>query len=460
MKNTSKNLILTSLFVVILLTFSHQVYASTVTKTLYAWARDLAGNISAYLSDSVDITVNNNIYYLSPSGSDTAGDGSINNPWFSLNKAWQYISAGDTVYLRGGTYHFTESQYLTGKNGTDGNTIKIFNYPGENPVLTYGATTLNELIYLSGGNYLYFKGLEIIGAPQRNGEYGYPGLRAYSVNNTTFELIKYHDSSAPMDIIGDADDNLVLNCDFYNNADPYTAYGNADGLDIHFIPYGNTNTIRGSRAWNNSDDGFDLYENDGLVIIDSCWSWHNGYIPETETPAGDGCGFKLGRTTESHSDVILRVVANSVSSHNRNFGFTENNTLSPIAYYNNIAYHNNDVGFVVNPNGWGHDLATILKNNISYNNYDDAWIDGVNAIVDHNTFLSNGNSNSTYNVADNDFSSLVYSSMASSRQSDGSLPNISFLHLVQGSDLIDTGTNVGLPYYGDAPDLGAFETNY
>jgi hypothetical protein len=35
------------------------------------------------------------------------------------------------------------------------------------------------------------------------------------------------------------------------------------------------------------------------------------------------------------------------------------------------------------------------------------------------------------------------------------------LHLAQGSDLIDKGTPInGIPYNGNYPDLGAFETNY
>ena len=47
--------------------------------------------------------------------------------------------------------------------------------------------------------------------------------------------------------------------------------------------------------------------------------------------------------------------------------------------------------------------------------------------------------------------------LSSSRNEDGSLPNIDFMKLVSGSDLIDKGINVGLPYNGAAPDLGAFE---
>ncbi len=43
------------------------------------------------------------------------------------------------------------------------------------------------------------------------------------------------------------------------------------------------------------------------------------------------------------------------------------------------------------------------------------------------------------------------------RQADGSLPANGFARLVAGSDLIDQGVDVGIPYLGAAPDLGAFE---
>ena len=40
----------------------------------------------------------------------------------------------------------------------------------------------------------------------------------------------------------------------------------------------------------------------------------------------------------------------------------------------------------------------------------------------------------------------------------GSFPDVNFTRLVPKSDLIDKGTNVGLPFSGPAPDLGPFET--
>ena len=45
-------------------------------------------------------------YYVSTSGSDSAGDGSIGNPWATIKYATrQSTTAGDTIYVRAGTYN-------------------------------------------------------------------------------------------------------------------------------------------------------------------------------------------------------------------------------------------------------------------------------------------------------------------------------------------------------------------
>jgi chitinase len=56
-----------------------------------------------------------------------------------------------------------------------------------------------------------------------------------------------------------------------------------------------------------------------------------------------------------------------------------------------------------------------------------------------------------------DFVSLDFSGATGQRNADGSLPTINFLKLAAGSNLIDKGVDVGLPYSGSAPDLGAYE---
>ena len=93
-------------------------------------------------------------YFISPNGNDN-NKGIISSPWATLNKVWTVLKAGDTVYLRGGTYAFNTQQRLTGKNGASGSLINIWAYPNENPVLTKsGSYTTNEGIHFSG-NYFY-----------------------------------------------------------------------------------------------------------------------------------------------------------------------------------------------------------------------------------------------------------------------------------------------------------------
>ena len=100
-------------------------------------------------------------WYLSPEGSDS-NPGTLTQPFYSLNKAWTVIFAGDTVFLRGGTYQYNSTQYLINKKGTATNTIKIWAYPGEIPVITRNTSTAFKDTWQSGicfiGDYFHWKG--------------------------------------------------------------------------------------------------------------------------------------------------------------------------------------------------------------------------------------------------------------------------------------------------------------
>ncbi len=62
-----------------------------------------------------------------------------------------------------------------------------------------------------------------------------------------------------------------------------------------------------------------------------------------------------------------------------------------------------------------------------------------------------------FKLTDSHFQSLDVNQLTASRKADGSLPDVTFGHLATGSPLINAGINVGLPYNGTAPDIGAFE---
>jgi hypothetical protein len=62
-----------------------------------------------------------------------------------------------------------------------------------------------------------------------------------------------------------------------------------------------------------------------------------------------------------------------------------------------------------------------------------------------------------FTISETDFVSLDTALAKTPRNADSSLPFIDFLRLKTGSSLVDAGVDVGLPFLGSAPDLGAFE---
>ena len=410
----------------------------------------------------LSLTAGAGVYYIAPAGND-ANAGTISSPWFSLNRAWTVLAPGDTLYLRGGTYNYTEGQRLLSINGTADSTIKVWAFPGEIPVITksvgYNVNAEHELIYFEGA-YFHFKGIEIANFSQDAlGDSAWTAFRSEASFNCVYEQINYHHNVMAFTLRGASTGNLVLNSDFHHNADPFgnygdgvDPYGGGDGLDLTIADAGTVNTIRGCRAWWNSDDGFDFWSNRGFVTIENCWSWFNGFRPGTFIPAGDGSGYKLGLTVVPTPNILRRIVRNSVSFKNRIYGFNEAGIYGNAQVYNNTSASDGEFGFFFNYSTPDYsNFIYYIRNNISYNNPDHA----VNsfAVAQRNSWQDN------FNVTAADFQSLDSMQLLNARQTDGSLPDIGFLHLAAGSALIDSGMVVGIPYFGTAPDLGAFETN-
>jgi hypothetical protein len=142
-KTKTKTLILVSFLLFGLFVSIYTTSAST-TKTLYAWVKDVAGNISTPLSANVDITLPaepTNTYYISPSGNDTTGTGTTTNPWKSLYKACNSVTtSGSTIHVKAGTY--TETQRCNLAVGVsiegEGQANTIINSTYSFSVLPYG----------------------------------------------------------------------------------------------------------------------------------------------------------------------------------------------------------------------------------------------------------------------------------------------------------------------------------
>ncbi len=403
-------------------------------------------------------------YYISPSGDDSrsaAQAQNISTPWRSLSKGWSALVAGDTLYVRGGTYITSGNISLNGKSGTASKHINIFNYPGEAPIFNWNGVVPSSAfncISLSNVSYIHLKGIRVTNNPQTSSGafYNYGIYMNSNGNNCIFENIEAdHIGGTGFGIGGNCNGNLLLNCDSHHNDDPKSTQGaheNSNGFELACNVSGVSTIVRNCRAWWNGDDGFDTFNGQNNVTYEGCWSFWNGYVPGTFTAAGDGNGWKIGQYP-SLSTQVLRTITNCLAVGNRSFGFDQNFADAlhafPCVLNNNTAYGNANAGFFFSLN-----LLNTLKNNVSYGNAGGSQAGAIGA----GAVQANNSWNGGVTVNDADFQSVNSAGIDGPRQADGSLPNISFMKLASGSDLIDKGVNVSLPFLGNAPDLGAFET--
>ena len=100
-------------------------------------------------------------FYVATNGSDS-NSGSISRPWRSFHVSLKKLRAGDTLYVRGGSYTFKGVNYTT-LAGTRTNRILISAYPGERPIFTGTSTPADFLYFSSNSAYITLRGLTIQG---------------------------------------------------------------------------------------------------------------------------------------------------------------------------------------------------------------------------------------------------------------------------------------------------------
>jgi parallel beta-helix repeat protein len=399
-------------------------------------------------------------FYVAPTGGSDSNVGTETAPFATLGKAQQAAAPGDTVLIRGGRFAFSGSGTVGvafSKSGTASAPIHYFAYPGEVPI--FDLTNLTPANRVTGldvhANYLHLRGLEVMGVHQYESGSDSWGVRIQG-NGNVLENLNVHHNDAPGIFITSGSDNLVLNCDSHSNYDYLESGGSGDGFGCHAS--GGGNVLRGCRAWDNSDDGFDFINAAGACKVEDSFSFRNGWVPpdaKNGTPgaaAGNGAGFKAGGYGSPPSvpatGAATHAVVRCVAVGNRSQGFYANHHPGRIDFTNNTAY-NNPANYHMLADS-GYPSSHVIRNNVAF---------GSGGTISN---LSGGTAtfnswNLAVTVSTADFQGVDLAEALGPRNADGSLPNLKFMHLVAGSDLIDAGTDVGLPFVGPAPDLGAFE---
>jgi hypothetical protein len=165
---------------------------------------------------------------------------------------------------------------------------------------------------------------------------------------------------------------------------------------------------------------------------------------------GNGNGFKMGGGDNGNADSLRHrmTLKRCFAFDNKAKGFDQNNNRGSMTLLNCTGYRNGTYNYSISGAIKSGETLTLtncveLGNKLSIAPF---------AVLTTDSWMP------PFVVDASDFESLDATGVRGPRKADGSLPDVAFMHLAAGSDLIDAGTYVGLPYNGIAPDLGCFET--
>ena len=415
-------------------------------------------------------------FFVAPDGLDSSA-GTSAAPFASIQRAQDAASPGDTVYLRGGTYAVTEQQiarreriwayvFDISKSGRSDAPIQYFAYKDETPVFDFSAVKppdLRVIGFLVRASWVHFRGLEVKGVQVTIKTHTQSECFENQGDHNVYERLSLHDGQAIGIYLIKGSNNLFLNCDAFRNHD-FTSEngrgGNTDGFGCHPPRGGVGNVFRGCRAWFNSDDGYDCINAAEPVTFENCWSFYNGFSTEFKS-LGDGNGFKAGGYGATPAErlphpIPRHVVRFCLAVRNKANGFYANHHVGGGDWFNNSAYRN---GVDFNMLNRLPDNKTDvpgrgqkMRNNVGYKGGKE-----LTNLAESGNDVSNNSFDMNLKLTDADFESVDEKQLVLPRQPNGDLPAIGFMHPSKNSQLVDRGVDVGLPFKGAKPDLGAFE---
>ena len=386
-------------------------------------------------------------WYVSPTGDDAA-NGTLEQPFATVQRAQEAAAPGDTVLLRGGIYRMEEAHIAKrkdifawvidlDKSGAPGRPITYSAFKDEKPVFDFSDVKpagLRVTAFHVSGSWLRLQGLDVTGVQVTIKRHTQSICFENTGSHNIYERLTMHDGQAIGVYCIAGSNNLFLNCDAWNNWD-YTSEdgkgGNVDGFGCHPPKGGRGNVFRGCRAWFNSDDGYDCINAREPVTFENCWAFYNGFSTKFER-LGDGNGFKAGGYRKVPVDrlplaIPRHTVRFCLAVGNRANGFYANHHPGGSDWLNNSACRNGgnfnmlawDAQHQTDIDGHGHKL----RNNLSYN---------CRTPISHLDLAKSDSCNNSFDInltlGDRDFVTLNEKELLQPRQPNGDLPDIRFLH--------------------------------
>ncbi len=199
------------------------------------------------------------VYYAASNGTGTTC--SLASPC-SLDAGLGKLSAGDTLYLRGGTYNQTVN---IDNSGTAGAYITVAGYPGETAVIDgQGTIGQNDLVDVNGA-YVELKDVTIQNSAGNN----VVMWGAYDVLTRAFVTRSYANGVRAV-----GDHQIVQDCRVYYNS-LVSEFGKSGGYDGSIEGEHSTHlTIRRNTVWNNWGEGINPYDS-SYALVENNVSYDN-----------------------------------------------------------------------------------------------------------------------------------------------------------------------------------------
>ncbi len=418
-------------------------------------------------------------YYVSKSGNDS-NPGSEGQPWLTIQKAANIASAGDTVYIKSGTYN---ERVIVRNSGSSGNYITFKAYSTDTVTIDGNGVTLpafwGGLLDISEVNYIKISGLRIKNAgPDDNNvgilmdECSYITIeKCYTYNTVGSGIAAWNCTNITID-----DNEVELACN--DGEQECITVAGTDTFEIK------NNRVHNNGAGSIGGEGIDAKDgaSNGKIYNNHVYNLNN----------------RLGIYVDAWDKHTynIEIYNNLVHDISGADGFTlaseAGGLLENIQIYNNIAYDCGICGITISSNGdsathpmkdihiinntfysngsgeWGGGIAVdnadlqsavirnnILSQNLSFQMEVESYVPGQNVTADHN--LIHGFRDYDGEIKGDDFvegDPLFISASGAD------------FHLQQSSPAIDAGSSTSAPSFdydniarpqGSGYDIGAYE---
>ncbi len=417
-----------------------------------------------------------NTYYVATSGDDT-NSGMATQPWASIQKAANTLIAGDTVFIKAGTY--TE-RVIIQNTGTSNDNIVFSNYQNDTVIIdgtgiSWGGSW-NGLFDISDKSYIQIHGLQV-----KNADYS-----GFWIENSTNVIIQncytYNTFSSGIGVWNSSyitikNNEIELACN--DGGQECITIATSTNCDIY------ENNVHDNGQGTNGGEGIDVKEgshdiniyknvvhhlNSRLGIYADAWDVHTYNINIYQNRIHHCSETGLAVASESGGLIENVNIYNNIIYFNKyggieigswsDIGFQGVKPINNIKIFNNTCYKNGGYD-----NGWGYGIEidnpdasnVMIRNNIFSENSAQLAIQQIanSAIVDHNLFYGNNTASGTLFGVDSIVGDPLFVD-----------PTNYDFHLSMNSSAIDNGNSIDAPNvdfennsrpFGNGYDIGAFE---